>query len=190
MPALPAYDWSVVRIKPHFLRQERHDASHGRHLNDSLRRIFNRNANTPKRDAKKEEPKKKDAQAKRPKAICNKPEVGSESAVVEQSVLERNPERASEHHDEDDEDDDQADCGWREVVRDVSITEKTKSSIFEVPVFIEAGGKVAEGKLPSKSATSSAVVVEDRDSSRGLVVPTGAIGGLGRNRTNRVTPIA
>ena len=32
--------------------QVRHDASHGRHLNESLRKIFNRNAN-----AKKSEPR-------------------------------------------------------------------------------------------------------------------------------------
>jgi len=40
--------------------QKRHEASHGRHLNESLRKIFNRNANQPavERPSSKQEEKK------------------------------------------------------------------------------------------------------------------------------------
>jgi hypothetical protein len=49
--------------------QKRHEASHGRHLNESLRKIFNRNANQPavERPSSKQEKKAKVRPTRRPK---------------------------------------------------------------------------------------------------------------------------
>eukprot|EP00240_Pyramimonas_obovata_P001434 CAMPEP_0118944726 /NCGR_PEP_ID=MMETSP1169-20130426/40886_1 /TAXON_ID=36882 /ORGANISM="Pyramimonas obovata, Strain CCMP722" /LENGTH=461 /DNA_ID=CAMNT_0006890275 /DNA_START=827 /DNA_END=2212 /DNA_ORIENTATION=+ len=159
--------------------QERHDASHGRHLNDSLRKIFNRNANT-----KKPEPKQNGARTKKGTSALSILPKGSEQSSeesnskqggLEMALVAQPPERHERTSGEE--------SHRHHVVRDInSRTEKHRSTFFEIPSEVTSAAQNTQVPAIQVEGMDTTGVGENRSCNQ--VAPVRVMG------RNRVTPYA